>query len=152
MVSRLALWQSSVARLRTIPGPGPVITVFEGEVPGKPPLLKVGANVDQSRRVAPYVVAFASGGNPLVEPDLGDTADELAWSLRLVVAAGFEADLLDAADRIHAWLFRWSPTINGTQCGPLKPPPGYDPAVRRFDEIDPIRFEMPLQYQLIATT
>lgn len=152
MVARLALLQATAARLDAIPSSGPKITVYRGEVPTSPPLLAVDSTVDPARRVAPYVVLFGGAGNPIVQPDLAETADELDWSARLVVAAGYENDLLDAVDRIHAWLFRWTPAIDGTVCGRFTTPPGFDAAVRRFDQVQPIRFEMPLQYHLVATT
>lgn len=151
MVSRLALFQASVIRLQALAGAGPTITVYPGEVPAQPPLLTVDGAPDQSRRVAPYVVVFAGAGNPIVEPDLARTSVELDWPLRMVVAAGFEEDLLDAVDRIHGWFFRWSPVIDGTVCGRFEPPAGYDPGVRRFDQVQPIRFELPLEYRLTAT-
>lgn len=152
MVSRLALFQASIDRLEAISGSGPTISVYRGEIPTDPPLLKVGTTVDQARRIAPYVVAFPGAGDPIVEPDLAETADELAWPLRLVVAAGYEEDLLDAVDRVHAWLFRWSPVVDGIVCGRFTTPPGFAAGVRRFDQVTPIRFEMPLQYQLVANT
>lgn len=152
MVSRLALFQASMTRLGAIPGPGPTITMYRGEIPTDPPLLEVAGAVDPARRVAPYAVVFAGGGNPLVEPDLARTSDELEWPLRGVVAAGYEDDLLDAYDRLHTHLFRWSPVVDGIVCGRYEPPPGYDPAVRRFDQVSPIRFELPFHYRLVANT
>lgn len=152
MVARLSLYQAVLTRLQSIPGPGPAITIYPGEVPADPALLKNGTATDPARRIAPYAVLFAGAGNPVVQPDLARTADELDWPARLVVAAGYEADLLDAVDRVHAWLFRWTPAIAGIACGQFEPPAGFDPSIRRFDQIQPVRFEMPLEYRLVATT
>lgn len=152
MVSRLALFQASTARLETIPGPGPTITVYRGEIPTDPPLLEVGGVVDQAQRIAPYLVVFPGAGDPVVEPDLARTSDELEWPLRGILAAGYEEDLLDAYDRLHAQMFRWTPVIAGTVCGQFEPPPGFQPAVRRFDQVTPIRYELPFEYRLVANT
>lgn len=154
-ISRLELFQASIARLNALPvtaSPTPVI--YPGEIPTSPPLLQTGAgDTDPSGRVAPYVVAFGGGGRPDVEPDLGDSAVDLDWGLQLVCAAGFINDVLQLADRIHDHLFRWAPVVAGVVVGELRPPTGYDPGVvRRFDQVKPIRFELPLQYRLIATT
>lgn len=155
-IRRVVLFQQAVARLETMGGPGPAVTVYAGEIPGAAdvPLLTdpLTSQPDPARRIAPYVVAFGGVGNPLVEPDVAQTVDELDWTLHLLCAAAFVEDCLDLVDRIHTRLFRAELVHDGVVVGQLVPPPGYDPGPPRpVRGVEPIRFESPLQYRLIAT-
>lgn len=154
-IRRNVLFRQSIALLEAMGG-SPAITVHAGEIPPpeQVPLLMAPGGVypDPSGRIAPYVVAFGGVGNPVVEPDVGDTADELDWTLHLLVAAGYAADCLDAVDRVHAQLFRAELVHAGVVVGRLAPPLGYDPGPpRHITTVAPARFESPLQYRLIAT-
>lgn len=155
-IRRVVLFHQSVTLLNGIGAPGPAVTVFPGEIPaaGDVPLLKdpITNTPDPSGRIAPYVVAFGGIGNPLVEPDVADTVDELDWTLHLLCAAAYADDCLDLVDRVHSRLYRAELVHDGVVVGRLVPPLGYDPGPpRRIDAVQPVRFESPLQYRLIAT-
>lgn len=152
-IRRVVLAHEVDTRLRALPGL-PVVTVFDGEIPDPPPLLTIPgtSTPDPSGRVAPYVVHFGGIGRPIVETDVAETVDELDWPLHLLCVAGFRDDVLALVDRMHSWLFRWSPDIDGVAVGSLEPPLGYEPPPpRRIDTVQPIRFEVPLQYRLTIT-
>ncbi|AIY17782.1 hypothetical protein GUY44_07140 [Pimelobacter simplex] len=153
-IRRLLLSHQVDARLRALPVAGPAVTVYEGEIPNPAPLLTMpGTNTpDPSGRVAPYVVHFGGVGTPVVEPDVADSMVELDWPVHLLCVAGYRDDCLDLVDRVHAWLYRWSPVVDGVAVGRLTQPLGYEPAPpRRIDTVQPVRFEVPLQYRLAAT-
>lgn len=157
-VSRRTLFAEAVARLDGMSsgtGIGPTVTVYRGEIPepSAVPLLQTpSGHPDPSGRIAPYVVVFGGIGNPLVEPDVADTADELDWTLHLLCAAAYAEDCLALVDRVHSRLFRAELVHADVVVGRLAPPPGYDPGPpRRVDTVQPVRFEAPLQYRLTAT-
>lgn len=154
-IRRLVLFQQAAAHLQTLPGAGPAVEIYRGEIPDptKVPLLPgPGGAADPSGRIAPYVVLFGGTGNPLVEPDVADTADELSWTLHGLCVAGHVEDCLHLVDRVHSRLFRAELAHADVVVGRLVPPPGYDPGPpRRIDTVQPIRYEVPLQYQLVAT-
>ncbi|NGZ99624.1 hypothetical protein G5V59_02505 [Nocardioides sp. W3-2-3] len=78
-IRRLVLFLAAADALGTLPGTGGPVTVYRGEIPDptKVPLLQnPGGYPDRSGRIAPYVVLFGGTGNPFVEPDVADTADE----------------------------------------------------------------------------
>lgn len=152
-IRRLLLNQQVHTRLQALPGPGPTPVIFAGEIPNPPPLLKTaGGDPDPSGRVAPYIVHFGGIGSPVVEPDVADSVDELDWPVQLLCVAAYLDDCLDLVDRVHSWLFRWEPVHAGVVLGRLSPPPGYEPGPpRRLDQVQPVRFEAPLQYRLTAT-
>lgn len=152
-IRRVVLHQQTLARLQTLPGAGPTVTIYGGEIPDPPPLLRTpSGDPDPAGRVAPYVVLFGGVGNPDVEPDVARTVDELDWSVHLLCVSAFLDDCLDLVDRVHSWLHRWEPVHAGVAVGHLVPPPGYDPGPPRpLQTVKPIRFESPLQYRLTAT-
>jgi hypothetical protein len=153
-ISRRVLLNQTVTRLEALPGPGPTVTVYKGEIPAEPPVIITAGNPDPSGRVAPYAVVYVLGGSPDIEPDLGDANDDLATGIQVTVAAGYEEDALATIDRIHAHLYRWTPNLgSGVIAGRMRPPPGFDPGpVRRDDQPKPPRFWLPLLYTLTATT
>lgn len=152
-IRRLVLNQQVNTRLLGLPALGPSVAIYNGEIPNPPPLLQTAGGLpDPSGRVAPYVVLFGGIGSPIVEPDVADTVDELDWPVHLLCVAGYLDDCLDLVDRVHSWLFRWTPVHEGVVLGRLVPPPGYEPGPpRRVDTVQPIRSEAPLQYRLTAT-
>lgn len=150
-ISRKVLGDLLDARLKTLTG----VTVYRGEVPGKPPVIQTNGTPDPSGRTAPYVVFFSSPGTPGVddEIDVADLHEDLLWSVQLICSAGYEADLDYLVDRVWGVLYRWSPEVDGLECGPMKPPPGYDPGpARRNDNVTPPRHWTPMQFQLPITT
>lgn len=152
-IRRLVLTQQVDARLRALPGL-PAVKVYAGEIPDPAPLLTIpgSSSPDPSGRVAPYVVRFGGIGRPFVEPDVARCADELDWPVHLICVAPFEDDVLALVDRVHTHLFRWAPVVDGVAVGVLEPPLGYEPPPpRRLDRVQPVRFEVPLQYRLTAT-
>jgi len=99
-----------------------------------------------------YWVLHPWGGNPEVDPDLAEQSVELAWGFQLTVAAAYAPDAYDLMIRARAALFRWRPVVEGYACGPLTPPPGYDPGpVRPDTDFTPHRFWVPLQYRTTIT-
>jgi hypothetical protein len=152
-IRRLLLTQAVDDRLDALPGL-PAVKRYDGEIPDPAPLLTIpgSSTPDPSGRVAPYVVSFGGIGRPVVEPDVAQTMVELDWPVHLICVAGFRDDVLALVDRVHSWLFRWSPVINGVAVGHLEPPLGYEPPPpRRIDAVQPVRFEVPLQYRLAVT-
>lgn len=150
--SRLDLAEAVLARLR-----GGWLKVYLGEIPDddKPPVLKRNGRPDPSGRVAAYAVLHPGAGTPNPDVDLGDSSIDLDWSCQVTVAAGFDRDLLDAADFVHGRLFRWRPAgLDGVHTSGLIPPPGFDPGLPRDSppSVQPPRVSLPLQYRLTATT
>jgi hypothetical protein len=144
-VTRRLITDAVLARLQTLTG----VAVYRGEVVDHPPAL---AN-DPDGRVGPYVILYPFGGTPGPEVDLGDTTVDLVYSCQVTCAAGYSTDCEYLTDRVHPLLFRWAPTVTGLVCGPLRPPPGFDPGpVRRDDQPLPPRFYVPLQFRSIVTT
>lgn len=153
VIRRLVLTQSAITRLEQLPGPGPAVTIYPGEIPDPPPLLaSANGSPDPGGRIAPYVVAFGGISNPEVEPDVAGTVDELEWTLHLLCVAGYQDDCLHLVDRVHSWLYRADLVHADVVLGHLSTPPGYEPGPpRRIDTVKPVRFEAPLQYRLTAT-
>lgn len=159
-IRRQLLGDQLQARLEAMPGV-PAVTVFRGEA-GDPPVKTDADGVeDPSGRVAPYVVVFDGAGATDLEPSLGSSVgdderrgdEQLRWTPQVTVAAGFSEDCVDALDRVYAWLRPWSPALAGVAAGRLQPPPGFDPGPPRPDRtVAPIRYFVPLQWQLDLTT
>ena len=119
------------------------VAVYRSEVPASPPLADGGGG-----RVGPYVVLWPFGGTPTRDQDLGDQTADVDYGMQVDCVAGFEADLEFLVDRVHALLYRWSPTIMGLAFGGLRPPVGYVPgAVQKNDAVNPPRFWLPLQFR-----
>ncbi|MEV5001943.1 hypothetical protein [Nocardioides sp. LML1-1-1.1] len=154
-IRRLVLFLAAADALGALPGTGPTVTIYRGEIPDPttvPLLPGPGGAPDPSGRIAPYLVLDGGVGNPFVEPDVADTADELDWTLHALCVAGHVEDCYHLVDRVHARLFRAELTHDDVVVGRLAPPPGYDPGPpRRIDTVKPVRFEVPLQYRLVAT-
>lgn len=156
-LSRRLLGDAAATRLGTVPGT-PVIKVYRGEIRNPdgttdPPLTQSGAGPDPARRVAPYVVLYSGVGSPDLEPDLEGGNVDLSWPVHLIVGAGFEPDLLNTVDRIHAWVHGWQPIVAGLVCGQLRPPSGFDPGPPRHNtQVSPSRWWTPLQYVVPVTT
>jgi hypothetical protein len=101
-----------------------------------------------SQIVQRYWVLHPWPGNPDVERDLADNGIALDWGFQLTVAAGYSRDVLDLLTRVEAALFRWTPVIDGYECGRLRPPPGFNPGPVQVDrDFTPHRYWLPLQYQ-----
>lgn len=162
-VRRKVLGDRLADRLAALPGPSPV-TIYRGEVSAAgrwpwvdgsvdPPVaLNAAGQPDPSGRVGPYVVLFDAAGVPDIEPDLAGLNQDLRWMPQITVAAGFSPDCVQTIDRVYAWVYRWSPAIPGLSAGRLEPPPGYDPGQVRPDRtVSPIRFFLPMQWQLDIT-
>lgn len=130
-----------MARLGTVSN----ATGFEGEAVNVP-LIPGGDG-----RAKPYWVYRPGAGDPAVEPDLGDCAVELAWSMSLTCAAGTVEDLLHLVDRVNTALYRWIPTVAGYVCGPLRPPPGFRTSVQLDRSTTPHRPFMVLEFGSIIT-
>lgn len=130
------------AQLNTVPG----LRVYRVEVEDQPPRM-----VD-SDRVAPYAVLYPFPANPGPGGDLANAADDLDYTCQVTVAAGFAQDCEATADRVHAKMYLFTPTVAGVVLGQLVPPPGYDPGPIRVDRtITPPRSSLPLQYRCVAT-
>lgn len=103
-------------------------------------------------RVAPYFILEPGVGRPGDEVDMGDTLVDIDQPITVRAAAGDVDDLLALIERIDACLFRWAPTVDGLQCGPLRYPPGYEPPLLPDMTVQPSRLFSPLQYVLRAFT
>lgn len=104
-------------------------------------------------RIAPYLVAYPFGKAGGPDPDLGDSTNDLTYTVQVTCVAGFSADTEYVVDQVNGILNRWTPTVTGMVCGTLRPPPGYDPGPVRPDyTVTPPRFWVPLQYRTTVTT
>lgn len=110
-------------------------------------------------RVQPYFVLFPGVGNPSPEAaDVADTFEDLVPLIRITAAGGDVDDVLALVDRIHGALYRWEPVLElpegalPVKCGPLRPPPGFDPPLLTDRDVTPHRLYVPLQYQLTVHT
>jgi hypothetical protein len=145
-IRRKVLGDQLELRLRALPGPS-ALTVYRGEVPDHPPTMP------DSDRVAPYVVLFDGAGPTDLEPDVAGQNEDLAWRPQITIAAGFSPDCTQLVDRVCAWVYRWSPVLEGVAADRLEPLPGFDPGPVRPDRtVSPIRFFLPTQWQLVVTT
>jgi hypothetical protein len=132
-----------VAHLGNLTG----ISVFRGEVTVSPPV------VDETGRIAPYVVLYAFGKAAGPEVALDDDVLDLTYTCQITCAAAFEADCEYVVDQVDASMNRWTPTVSGVVFGRFRPPSGYTPPiVHRDDTVKPVRFTVPLQYRITATT
>lgn len=124
---------------------------FDGTTDERPPTRGPG-----DPAVAPYFVLYPSPGTPGVDGTSGerDVADSFVSLDHLiqVTAVAADAEDLDAlVDRIDGLLYRWRPQLDGAKCGPLGPPPGFNPGPYFPDTtVKPARLWTPLQYQLTA--
>lgn len=145
--ARQPILDALVARLETLNDPTPGrLTVYRGELPGMPPL-------DNTGRVAPYATVFGGAGRLDPNPSLEPTPADHLWSGQITFTAGHEDVLLGLLDDVVPLLHLWSPTIDGLDCGHMRPPPGYDPGpARRDDKARPPRFYTPTLWQLHVTT
>jgi hypothetical protein len=145
-IRRKELGDQLEARLKALPG-SPAVTVYRGEVDEHPP------TYPDSDRVAPYVVLFDGTGTVNLEPDLAYRNEDLAWTPQITIAAGFSPDCVQLVDRVCAWVYRWSPVLEGVAAGLLEPPPGFDPGPVRIDRtVSPPRFFVPTQWRVDVTT
>lgn len=125
----------------------PSIDVFRGELTTSPVI------VPETGRVAPYLVHYPFGRADGPDPNVGDIVTDLTYTNQITCVAGFEADCEYVVDQVDGLMNRWTPTVTGLVFGRFRPPPGYDPGpVRRDDTVKPVRFWVPLQYRVTATT
>jgi hypothetical protein len=142
-VSRKVLVDAVLARLGTVTNATGWLMKPDGPVP-----VKDGTD----GIVGPHWLLYPSPGTPGPELDLGDTVVDVDMVLQVTCVTGDPDDLPPLITRIDDALYRWTPTITGLVCGPLRPPPGYDPGPAREDiSVKPSRFWVPLQYVLPAT-
>jgi hypothetical protein len=145
-IRRKVLGDLLEARLKLLPG-DPTVSVYRGEVPKSPP------RVPDSDRVASYVVLFDGTGPKNLEPSVCGTHEDLSWSPSITIASGFSPDCAQTIDRVYAWVYGWSPVINGLAFGRLVPPLGFDPGpVRPDTTVSPVRFFVSTSWVLDATT
>lgn len=125
------------------------VTVYRSEMPTHPP----AAVGDPEGRVSSYVVLYPFGPKPTSETDLADQTKDMDYSMQVTCVAGYSPDAEYLWDRVHALIYRWSPTVTGVAFGGFRPPTGYQPGpLRRNEVVKPPRFWVPLQYVLITTT
>lgn len=99
------------------------------------------------QRAVPYWVLTAGGDTPGDELDIADTVVDNVWGCQVTVAAGMVDDMLSAASRVQAVLYRWRPAIPGVISGPLRPPIGYRPISLLDRTVNPARPYLVLQFQ-----
>lgn len=153
-ISRRVIGGLFDTRLHTL---GSRVTVYRGEVDGKPPLIQTSDGPDASGRVGKYVVVYTGGGNPIIEEDLAQDADELDFSCTTTVVAGYDEDCGDLYDAVHDQLYRWTPTPpegSGWVFGRVRHPDGFDPGPIRAVRYAgvPTRFELSAEWRLHVTT
>ena len=121
--------------------------------PATPPVKVPGNDL----RVRPYFIVEPGIGRHGDEADLADTWVDLDQPFTIRAAAGDVEDLLALVDRIDQLLWRWSPGVlegpdGPVVCGPMQPPPGFDPPLLPDAIVQPPRMYAPLQYVLHANT
>lgn len=145
-LDRLALAEAVRTRLaEQIDG----MTINTSEDPGNiylgEPVGKVAADGDGY--ASKYLAVFPSPGTPSLEQDMARTGIDLDWLVQITCAGGWVEDVLEEIADVHAALYRWEPTVPGLSCGPLEPPPGFDPGSVRYDrDVVPHRPFIALQY------
>lgn len=126
---------------------------YLSEPVGVPLKLNAGGLPNTDGLVVPYLVIHPFVGTRDVELNLSDTSEDLSWSFQVTVASSDPEDVLPLVDRVMAAFYRWTPTVSGLVCGPVKPPPGYEPGPPRPDrDYTPHRFFVPLQFVTTITT
>jgi hypothetical protein len=123
------------------------------DTPAAPPVKVPGEDL----RVTPYFIVEPGAGRHGDEADLADAYVDLDQPFTIRAAAGDIEDLLALINRIDDRLWRWSPgVLDGPDgpvvCGPLRPPPGFDPPILPDSSVQPPRMFSPLQYVLHANT
>jgi len=166
-IERTAVYYAILARLATAPSLGidPVLgspAAYEGEVPDIIALAQGDdGQPDGSGRVAPYLALYDMWDNPLqvsrswrfggtgasYEGALADNAQETTITYQVTCVAGWMSDCLTLIDEVHPLLFRWSPTVDGLNCGRLQTV-GQQFGPRRDMTLGalPPRFYAPLSY------
>lgn len=160
-IRRKVLGDQLADRLLALPGV-PTVTVYRGQVSAKTRWPQVPGSVDPpllpnqpaaAGLIAPYVVLFSGVGSDDLEVALSRCDEQLRWTPQTTIAAGTEADCLQSVDRVSAWLRDWQPVLAGVSSGLLIQPPGFDPGPVRPDQnVKPVRWFVPLQWQLDLTT
>lgn len=159
-IARTPVYDAVLERLQTITG----VSWYDGEVPDDVPLaLGADGNPDPSGRVAPYGVLYELYDNPLAiarsgrfggtgntyEDVLSDDAQQTTITYQVTVVAGWRRDCLALIDQVHPLLYRWTPVIDGLNCGRMQVS-GEQPGPRRDPQTAPLpdRFYAPLAYAL----
>lgn len=145
--ARFALTQAIKARLETLTG----LSVFIGEIPSDADLAKLAKG---GGRIAPYAVIHPSAGRPDVTPGFeANRVTDALWSGQIDFTTGYDLDLLDLLDQAVPLLHLWRATVPGVDCGPIRPPVGYEPGpFRRNTAARPTRVWTPLLWQIHHAT
>lgn len=145
VIRRSLLIAAITTRLAQLPVTTPPTTGHLSEPTSVPRL-------DTEGHVQRYWVLHPFAGAPSLEQDLAETAVDLEWLFQVTVAASYAGDVYALVSDVDALLYRWCPIVPGHECGPLKPPPGFDPGPARKDTgVKPHRFFLPLQYRTTIT-
>lgn len=112
---------------------------------------------EDGKHAKPYHVLHLSPGTPSTEADLADRGIDLDITIQITCAAGWAKDAEQLIEDTWNALHRWRPVVTFAdrpwQCGPLKPPAGYDPGPLRWDkDVQPHRPFLPLQFRTRITT
>lgn len=133
------LHAATLALLETIPG----ITVYDGDVPDKPPAFNNG-------KVKPYAVLWPTPGS-FPEAEAGTLCDtdsgELRWGCRVTVASGDTNWTLEAAEDVRQKLSRARPL---PASGLLREPEGYEPTIQKDPDVKPVRWFTPLIFYTMS--
>lgn len=143
-IQRTPITDAIETHLRAIPN----LTIYRGEVPDDPAPIPG----DPDGRVKPYAVLYPMFGADEVEASLGRTNPDAEPGCQITCVGGYAKDAEFCADRVHAYMFHWSPTVSGLVVGWFEPPRGYDAGPARPDtSVKPVRFYVPLEYRARAT-
>lgn len=136
MSSPLAVHQAVIARLREIPN----VTVFDGDVPTKPP-------ADSNGHVLPYLVVWGTGTDRAGAVLTGAAPDVLVPTVTVTAAGGTVARCLQAGELAHQKLSGWRPLPTS---GPFAPIAG-TPDVQTDRDVTPARMFQPHLYRCTTT-
>jgi hypothetical protein len=140
---RRLITDAVVVRAKTLSN----LAVYRGEIDTALP------TIPNSDRVGRYAVIYPLGGSEGPDPILDDSSVDLTYGFQINCAAGFVTDAEFLYDQVYALFNRWTPTVTGLVFGSFRPPAGYQPGpARRNDQVQPPRFWLPGQFQIVATT
>lgn len=119
------------------------LAVYETTVTGQPPR-------DQGNKIRAYAV-FHPGGGDSTRNSLDAVPGPLLWSFSVLCVGGDHDYLLGAIDAVRGRLEGFVLTVANTSCGPIQPPPGFQPPPAKPDnDENPSRLWIPLMFQVLA--
>lgn len=119
------------------------LTVYETAVTGTPPR-------DAGGKIRSYAVLHPGGGDT-TRHSLDAAPGPVLWPFTVMCVGGDHDYLLGAVDAVRGRLEGFVLTVANTSCGPIQPPPGFQPPPAKPDhDENPTRLWLPLLFQVLA--